>query len=391
MAYFAPYIDSAGLHIPTYADILADLIAQTKVIYGNDIYLGNDSMDYQYLSVFALKTNDTMQAIQLAYNARGPNTAIGSDLDGIVKINGLVRKAASYSMCQVVLNGTPNTVITNGIIGDINNNNWDLPAIVTLDSAGQATISATCEVIGPITALAGNISKIVTPTQGWLTVTNVVPAVAGRQAETDSQLRARQAISTQLPSQTLLGGVVAGIASITNVTRYNVYENDTNVVDLNGLPGNSITAVVEGGSDADIANQIYARKGIGCYTNGTTAVTINDAYGRNTTIRFYRPAYVPIFVIVNVHKMAGYATGMTAAIQAAINNYLNNLQIGESLVFSILNAVAMSIQPNLALPVFSITSITAGKTVTPTGTSDVALAFNEIAQGVLANVIVNVS
>ena len=66
MAYFAPYIDAAGLHIPTYADILEDLVQQAKLIYGQDIYLDNDSQDYQFISAFAAKAYDVMQGIVLA-------------------------------------------------------------------------------------------------------------------------------------------------------------------------------------------------------------------------------------------------------------------------------------------------------------------------------------
>lgn len=43
MTYFKPYVDSTGLHIPTYNDILEDMIAAMKQIYGDDIYLDNSS------------------------------------------------------------------------------------------------------------------------------------------------------------------------------------------------------------------------------------------------------------------------------------------------------------------------------------------------------------
>ena len=43
MAYTAPFIDDAGLHVPSYIDIRDDLIEQFKQIYGQDIYLENDS------------------------------------------------------------------------------------------------------------------------------------------------------------------------------------------------------------------------------------------------------------------------------------------------------------------------------------------------------------
>ena len=388
MAYFPPFIDSAGLHIPIYSDILADLIAQTQQIFGADIYLGIDSQDYQFLSILALKQNDTLQAIQLAYNNRSPVSAIGSALDGLVKINGLTRKVPSFSTCVVILSGVPGTSISNGIVTDINNNRWDLPAQISIGANGSVSATAQCETLGAITALSGNINGIATPTKGWISVTNTVSAVPGIAVETDSQLRARQDISTYLPSQTLLAGTTAGIASVLGVTRYQVYENDTGTADANGLPPHSITAVVEGGIDGDIASQIHSRKGIGCYTNGTTMVLVADSYGKNTTIRFYRPSYVPIFVNINVTKMARYTDNMTAAIQLAISTYLNSLQIGETLVFSVLNAVAMSVQPNLSAPVFAITAVTTAKTINPTGTVDIPIAFNEVTQGILDNIVV---
>ena len=75
MAYFAPYIDDAGLHVPTYADIRDDLVDDFKKIYGDDLYLGNDSQDYQMISAFALKTYDTIQLLQIVYNNQSVKTA----------------------------------------------------------------------------------------------------------------------------------------------------------------------------------------------------------------------------------------------------------------------------------------------------------------------------
>ena len=85
--------------------------------------------------------------------------------------------------------------------------------------------------------------------------------------------------STAQPSQTVLIGIEGAIARITGVTRYKVYENDTSQADSNGLPPRSITCVVEGGSDQDIANSIYLKKTPGCYTNGTTAIQVTDSNG----------------------------------------------------------------------------------------------------------------
>ena len=58
MSYFEPYIDSYGFHMPTYVDIRDDLINQMKSIFGNDIYIDEDTQDYQQISIFAKKIYD---------------------------------------------------------------------------------------------------------------------------------------------------------------------------------------------------------------------------------------------------------------------------------------------------------------------------------------------
>ena len=116
MSYTAPYIDAAGLHIPSYTDIRDDLVETFKSIYGQDIYLDNDSQDYQMISAFALKTYDTMQLLQIVYNNHSPKTAVGTGLDSLVKLNGIRRKEASYSTCVLTITGTVGTEIAAGIV-----------------------------------------------------------------------------------------------------------------------------------------------------------------------------------------------------------------------------------------------------------------------------------
>jgi uncharacterized phage protein gp47/JayE len=211
MSYFAPYVDATGLHLPTYQDILDDLVASAKAIYGDDIYLEEDSADYQLLSIFALKSYDNMQALAYCYASRSPGTALGAGLDGVVKLNGIARKAAGYSTCDVVLTGTAFTQISGGKVKDASGNIWDLPATVVIGSGGTVTTTATCEEVGAISALPGDITEIVTPTYGWTAVNNEVAAVVGQAQETDAEVRIRQAASVALPSQALLDGTKAAI------------------------------------------------------------------------------------------------------------------------------------------------------------------------------------
>ena len=77
----------------------------------------------------------------------------------------------------------------------------------------------------------------------------------------------------------MLESTIAGIAGVLGVTRYRVYDNDTNMTDKNGIPGHSIAAIVEGGADKDIAEQIYLRKGPGGGTYGNAAISYTTESG----------------------------------------------------------------------------------------------------------------
>lgn len=391
MPYIAPYIDSSGLHLPTYQDILDDMVAGMKAIYGNEVYLGNDDKDYQLLSIFARKVYDCNLAIDLAYRNRSPVRATYTGLDSIVKLNGLRRKSASYSTIELTLTGTEGTVVSNGVVQDTAGSKWNLPASVTIGGGGTVSVTATSQIIGAVTATAGTVTKILTPTRGWVSVTNSTHAVAGQPVERDSALRARQALSVAYPGHTMLDGTIAGIAAVTNVARFRVYENYTNAPETDpnglGLPAHSITCVVEGGTDSAVAQAIYLNKGPGCYTNGDQEVDVTSAlYDTTTTIRFYRPTYVPIYTTLDIVPMAGWTTATSDSVKEAVVAYLNALEIYEVVTISGLYGAALSVIPNLARPTFSIQGVTAGKTLMGQAAEDVALDFDEVAEGDLAKV-----
>lgn len=386
MSYFSPYIDDSGLHIPTYQDILDDIISQMKNIYGQDIYLGNDSADYQFISILALKISDSYQAIQYAYNSRSPDTAIGAALDSVVKLNGIKRKEAGYSTCQVLITGNPFTEIKNGSVKDAAGNVWDLPSSVIIGSGGNVITTATCEIAGAISALPGDINKINTPTYGWKSVENKTPAVTGHAVETDGELRARQTISVANPSQTMLAGTLGAIRALDNVKRVSVYENDTNISDVDsdnnpfGLPAHSITCVVEGGDDNEIAKAILYHKGIGCYTNGSTEIVFKDENEYENKVRFYRPSYIPVHVKLQIKKYAGYIANYTESINDAIYKYIAGLEIGRDVSISMLSGIIMNCNPNPLNPIFGISSISIGKDDSSMAAGDLDINYNEVAQ-----------
>lgn len=390
MTYFAPYIDTTGFHMPTYIDIRDKLIEDSKTIFGQDIYLGEDSQDYQWIATVSEKIYDAFQIAQQVYNNRGPNVAIGSGLDSIVKINGIRRKSETYSTCPVTVSGIAGTEIKGGIAIDKGDIKWNLPASVIIPNVGTIDVLAVCEIPGPIVANPGDITGIFNPTYGWNGVYNSKNAELGSEIENDSKLRKRQSQSTAQPSKTMLEGTAGEVAQIRNVTRSKVYENDTNTVDSNGLPGHSITVVAEGGADEEIANSIWIHKGIGAYTNGNVTVNITDSKSQITPIRFYRPTYVDIQITINIKQLSGYTTATTESIKKNLQTYLNSMEIGNDVSISSLWGVALQAMPNLANPMFSITSITASRLGATQGTTDIDIKFNEVCRGNINNITANV-
>ena len=93
MAYFAPYIDGSGLHMPTYEDRLSDLVTAYRSIFGIDSELSESVPDYQLLSVFAKALDDTSALVLQAYNSRNPLYASGQALDLLLPLYGLAREA----------------------------------------------------------------------------------------------------------------------------------------------------------------------------------------------------------------------------------------------------------------------------------------------------------
>lgn len=377
MSYVAPYIDAAGLHLNTYTDIETALTDSAKSIFGQDIYLDNDSQDMQWISTVARMIYDAEQMCALAYNNESPQTAIGVSLDNLVQLNGIARNPATYSTVSVALQGNPGMVIAAGVVYDDNGYLWDLPPNTQIGDDGVVTVTAICETAGAITADVGTIQGISTIQYGWNAVYNPAAATPGTPVETDTALQTRQSDSVALPSQTVLDGILAAVGSVDGVTQVAGYENDTPNADSNGIPANSTAIIAVGGDNTAIAEQIAYHKTLGSPTYGTTAVPITSDALAVLTINFSRPAAATISVAMTVIPLAGYTSTVQDTAITDVQNYINALQIATSVYASSLIAAALSAS-NKA-PSFSISALTVSKNGGTPGAS-ASIAWNEIAQ-----------
>lgn len=321
-------ITVAGATIPTYAEVLASLQNSFYAIYGADSYIAPDSKDGQLLAVFAEAITDCNQGALASYNSFSPSTAQGAGLSSVVKINGISRKAASFSSVDVLLVGQVGATINSGIVQDANGNKWLLPFSVTIPPAGQITVTATAQTLGAITAVADSVTKIVTPTFGWQSVTNPAAATPGAPVEKDATLRLRQTDSVANPALTVLESTTGQLKGLDGVIAVQPYENDTRVTDANGLPGNTISMVVEGGDAQEIIDAIARKKTPGTGTYGTTTGISIDSNGVPNTIGFFRPTITPIKMELRIQAQPGYSAATGDQLKTALSGYGSTRGIG---------------------------------------------------------------
>ena len=412
-SYTPPYVGTSGLVINSYQQILNYIVSGFQSIFGLNVYLGNDSADFQMLSILALLASDGNNLALLVYNQSSPTTAVGGGLSLVVALNGLQRLVPTFSSCLVTFSGTAGTVVNGGVVQNaVTGDLWNLPPATTIGSGGTVTVTAQAQQIGAVNALANQLTIINSGlTAGWTSVTNGsnVPTL-GTPVEADAALRTRQAVSTELPSITISAGTIAAILATPGVTGINnspvlgsngtpSYENFTGGTDSWGNPAHSVTFVVAGGTNLAVATAIYNNRGLGVLMNGdisgsptsnTVTVDVTDPNsGIVTPVSFLRPATIPIYVSVNAHPVAGgtLSSAQIAAIQAAVAAYLNTLGIGEVVSYGEVIAAAASVNSNPSIPAISIRNpLYLGTAASPSTSTDIPINFYQVATGSTANV-----
>jgi len=330
----APTIDDSGIHAPTYDQILAWLKGKYRSIYGDDVYLENDSLDGQWLGILALQFSQVNGMCIQTYNSFSPKTAGTDALTRNVKINGIKRALPTYSTVDVTLIGSPGTAIKNGSVGDTNNNKWILPALITIPPFGEITVTARSEKAGAVFATAGSVTKILTPTRGWSSVSNANTSSMGQDIENNARLRQRQALSTANASMSQTEAIRGSLLALDNVTRCKTFENKTNTTDDNGLPPKSVCIVVSGGDGQEIANIMHIKKSMGCAWYGNTSVTIMNSYGDPCEVSFYRPDIKNISFHMQITTIESYSADTADSIAENLASYVNELDIGDKILLN---------------------------------------------------------
>ncbi len=188
------------------------------------------------------------------------------------------------------------------------------------------------EEIGKVSLPDQTITKIVKNVEGFMSCTNLIPPVYGRERETDVELRQsyirRIAVRSDRMTESIESAIIDNVQGIISVR---AYENDSNLWDEEGRPPHSVEVVADGGSEMEIAREILRKKAGGIQTHGNVKVEVPDLFGRTIPIRFNRPQYVYLWirVVLTVGRNLPFPPNYADLVKESLVRQTAGLNVGD--------------------------------------------------------------
>jgi uncharacterized phage protein gp47/JayE len=381
-------LSSLGLLRTRLDERVTELQEAFRAIFGEDLDLDADTVDGQVLGIFAESQSDLDQLTEDVYHSFNPQTASGVGLSRVVQYNGITRIPGAYSTVDLLCVGTEGTIIPAGslIKSSTTTTTFETIAEAVIPAEGQISVAARSVEQGAYAASADTLTKIDTPIYGWQTVTNPLDAVTGRFEETDAELRVRRRNSTSTPATAIIDGVFGALSQLPQVLQARVYENETDEIQpVTNLPPHSMYCVVEGGVVANIALTIWNKKSAGVTMVGDITEQILDSQGSPHNIKFSRPDYVDIYIVINLSTRSGWPTDGADRIKAALSAWgLSNIKIGAELIQSLL------FDPVNTVPGQSVQDLFIGDAPAPATEDNIVAEFDQLIRIDTSRITVNI-
>jgi uncharacterized phage protein gp47/JayE len=238
---------------------------------------------------------------------------------------------------------------------------------------------------GPLEQETGTIDTISTPIFGWDTVEQFQPAVIGSFRESDTELRNRFSLSKFVRGSNILDAMYSNLISLNGVQNVTIYENTTNVVDALGIPPHAFMVLIRGGLEQEITEVIWNNRPTGIPSFGNSFALIEDVFGNEKQVYFRRPAFVDVYVSVSLTTNFDFPADGVEQIRSALFEYIkSSSNVGDAVVYSRLYTPLNSVVGH------QVDALTVGFSSSPTGTSNLAFAFDEIAKLEIGNIEVTI-
>lgn len=333
-----------GFRRKTYNEILADLQARAREVFGDNINLSNTSFLGMWLQNEAWEIAELWELAEDVYYSPFVDTSEGLSLDGVGKYITIARKPAQKSRGVVVIEADKGTRFPKTY--RVSDENVSKVFETTKDVTVDETEVVEIPIISIHSGLDMNvepyfITKAVNPIPGIKKIYNREPTIDGTNTETDREFRERYYRSISRGGSSTREAVEAALLDMDNVVDAFVVENDT--MEYKGdIPPKSLYSLVEGGDDIDIAKTILKSKAGGIRAYGDTEIEVEDSKGVNHIIGFSRPIKKDIYIKLSIARDKGYPGDNV--VKRAVLNYIGGededgifykgLKLGEDVVIS---------------------------------------------------------
>src|SRR5690625_4554439 len=300
------YIEEAGVIIPDTSQTLADVQAEFRAVFGDDLDVDPSTPQGTLIARIAEERDAIARNNAEMANQINPDYANNVFLDAIYGLSGGSRRPAVKTIVTyVVLTGTPVTLATRGAVAvTASGNQFELMQQREIPASGTITGDFLALEAGPIEVEVGALNGIETSILGWTGVYNPLAGVTGRPAETNASVRRRRRNTLALQSVSTNLAVISGLYDVDTVRSLSYLENiesTEQVIQGITMKPHSIWACVEGGSAEEIAQSLYDTKTLGAGYNGAIEVQVGDPRSRIThPVKFDRPVDVELLIRVTV-------------------------------------------------------------------------------------------
>ena len=363
-----------GIVPRTLSEYIALLEGIFRQALGEDMATDPETPQGQLIRGIAPLFVQMEDALQYIAGALNLNRMIGQQIDDIADLFGVVRKAAAKSTATVTFSGVAATVIREGfrvrsVAGDI----FATDSEVTIGSGGTVDADVTAVEAGPRSAEADTITVRVDSVVGVTSVTNAAAATIGRDVESDTAFRARMRESLARNAVGTAEALRARVLAVEGVNAALVVENRTAAaatVSGLSLAAHATAVIVDGGSDANVAEAIYLGTFPGQVLHGSTSVTHTPASAPSgdVTIKFTRVTKIPVIVRIDATGNSAFPRTGHSDIEANVFDWwngdwdpLNGAFFTGGVGIGVLPSIAQLYVPVLQVSGTGVTSLTMEK------------------------------
>jgi uncharacterized phage protein gp47/JayE len=390
-------ITEQGFVRKPYSVILQELQDQARLgeFFGPDVDLSDASPVGLSIKLKAWTIDRQWALAEEVYYSLWLETAEGVSLDRVTGLGLVSRNPARHSLVKLEYSGEPGTLVPASSQAETAQNVvFETIEEGVLDENGTVTVWARCTRSGTIGNVPhDSVTSIKEPILDVDAVNNPADASGGRPIVSDPDLRDTYE-SLPLSTGSSVDAVFRAVSSVVGVTNVRVIENKGNITDQNGIPPRSISAVINGGLDADIAEAIFLKTSAGIETSGAVSVEITDSQGMAQVVRFSRPVSVNVYLIYNIVTNSNWSDESITVMKRNAVKYIGGID-DQSIEYSGIGSRSTLIAWKLnavQAAVIGIDEITVlfGRSPNPSGSGKLEFLIQELPRISMANIAVNI-